>query len=200
MPSRRSPSRGSTRDGDGKLGDRGAPAARQDQRRVAARIRLLHLPQRSTASEQTFALPTEYWLEHDGSRLTLFYTLPLDLPVGGRQGHDARDLRPGIFRRLRVPGRAAADAERTRRHGCTATYHPPKGLDDQTMAVLNSLPMRPARAAAGPRPRRRQPRRPLHHRLPGDRRGGGRAAAPDAPRPYRQEPVRHRDAGRRRRA
>jgi ABC-type nickel/cobalt efflux system permease component RcnA len=25
--------------------------------------------------------------------------------------------------------------------GCTGTYHPPKGLDDQTMAILNSLPM-----------------------------------------------------------
>lgn len=90
-------------------------------------------------AEQAFTMPTEYWLEYDGSRLTLFFTLPLDLPVTVGKDTTLEIFDPEYFVAFEFPG------ERPLRlngapEGCTATYHPPKGLDDQTMAALNSLP------------------------------------------------------------
>lgn len=90
--------------------------------------------------EQAFLPPVEYWLEHDGSRLTLYFTLPLDIPVAvGAETH-LEIFDPEYFVAFTFPGEQPLKLTGAPA-GCTATYHPPKGLDPQTMAVLNSLPM-----------------------------------------------------------
>jgi len=90
--------------------------------------------------EQAFLPPKEYWLEYDGARLTLFYTLPLDLPAAVGKDTTLEIFDPEYFVAFAFPGEQPlklTDAP----PGCTATYHPPEGLDPQTMAVLNALPM-----------------------------------------------------------
>ena len=89
--------------------------------------------------KQKFMPPTEYWLQFDGTLLTLFYTLPLDIPVVVGKETTLEIFDPEYFVAFTFPGEqpltlvGAPD-------GCTATYHPPQGLDDQTMAELNALP------------------------------------------------------------
>jgi ABC-type nickel/cobalt efflux system permease component RcnA/ABC-type uncharacterized transport system substrate-binding protein len=90
--------------------------------------------------EQAFVLPTEYWLEYDGSRLTLFFTLPLDLPIAPGKETTLEIFDPEYFVAFEFPGEHPLSLSGAP-DGCTATYHPPQGLDDQTMAILNSLPM-----------------------------------------------------------
>ncbi len=89
---------------------------------------------------QAFLPPQQYWLEHDGFRLTLFFTLPLDLPAAVGRETRLEIFDPEYFVAFEFPGEQPlklVDAPA----GCTATYHPPKGLEDDAMAVLNALPM-----------------------------------------------------------
>lgn len=90
-------------------------------------------------AEQAFTLPTEYWLEFDGSLLTLFFTLPLDLPVKVGKETTLEIFDPEYFVAFEFPGEQPLTLNGAP-DGCTATYHPPEGVDDQTMALLNSLP------------------------------------------------------------
>ena len=86
-----------------------------------------------------FVPPTEYWLEMHGERLTLFYTLPLTVPV-----------RPGARTMLEVFDPeyfvAFAFVEQTpvlldgAPAGCRASYRPPGELDMQTMTILGQIP------------------------------------------------------------
>ena len=90
--------------------------------------------------EQAFLPPQQYWLEHDGTRLTLFFTLPLDLPAAVGRETTLEIFDPEYFVAFEFPGEEPlrlVDAP----SGCTATYHPPKGLEADAMAVLNALPM-----------------------------------------------------------
>ena len=83
--------------------------------------------------------PAEYWLQFDGTFLTLFYTLPLDIPVLPGKDTTLEIFDPEYFVAFNFPGEqplALSGAPA----GCTATYHPPQGLDDQTMAELGALP------------------------------------------------------------
>lgn len=87
-----------------------------------------------------FVTPTEYWLEFHGSRLTLFYTLPLETPakVGPKTTIEVFD--PEYFVAftfikkdpVRLDGAPA---------GCSAVYKPPGELDAATMAVIGSIPV-----------------------------------------------------------
>ncbi len=125
-------------DGDGKLGDAELqPLAKINVESLSEFAYFTFLT--IDGSQQKFTTPTEYWLEHDGVRLTLFFTLPLDLPVAVGKDTTLEIFDPEYFVAFEFPGEhplalnAAPD-------GCTATYHPPKGLDDDTMAQLNALP------------------------------------------------------------
>ena len=89
--------------------------------------------------QQGFVLPTEYWLEYDGSRLTLFFTLPLDLPTAPGRETTLEIFDPEYFVAFEFPGEQPLSLSGAPA-GCTATYHPPQGVDDQSMALLNSLP------------------------------------------------------------
>ena len=126
-------------DGDGKLGDQ--------ELQPLAKINVESLSEFGYftfltvgEAQQKFMPPTEYWLEHDGVRLTLFFTLPLEKPIAVGKDTTLEIFDPEYFVAFEFPGEhpltlnAAPD-------GCTATYHPPQGLDDQTMAELNALPV-----------------------------------------------------------
>lgn len=90
--------------------------------------------------EQAFLPPKEYWLEYEGSQLTLFFTLPLDIPAAVGPETHLEIFDPEYFVAFTFPGEQPLTLTGAP-PGCIATYHPPKGLDAQTMAVLNSLPM-----------------------------------------------------------
>jgi ABC-type nickel/cobalt efflux system permease component RcnA/ABC-type uncharacterized transport system substrate-binding protein len=125
-------------DGDGKLGDAELqPLAKIN---VESLLEFGYFTFLSVdGAEQKFTLPTEYWLEHDGTFLTLFFTLPLDLPVKVGKDTTLEIFDPEYFVAFEFPGEQPLKLTGAP-EGCTAAYHPPKGLDDQTMAVLNSLP------------------------------------------------------------
>lgn len=86
-----------------------------------------------------FVPPTEYWLEFRGGRLTLFYTLPLKEPVEVQKGMVLEIYDPEYYvaftfvkdKPIVVAGEPG---------GCTATYHAPHELDQQTMAALSAIP------------------------------------------------------------
>jgi len=125
-------------DGDGEFGDAELqPLAKVNVESLADFGYFTHLSINGT--EQGFTPPTEYWLQYDGARLTLFFTLPLDLPVAVGKDTTLEIFDPEYFVAFAFPGEdpltlSGAPA------GCTAAYHPPKGVDDATMAILNSLP------------------------------------------------------------
>jgi ABC-type uncharacterized transport system substrate-binding protein len=86
-----------------------------------------------------FVPPTEYWLELRGDRLTLFYSLPLKEPtkVGKKTILEVYDPEYFVaFTFVKDDPIAVIDAPA----GCAAVYHPPVGVDDQTMAMLGALP------------------------------------------------------------
>jgi nickel/cobalt transporter (NicO) family protein len=89
--------------------------------------------------KQKFMPPTEYWLQFDGQLLTLFYTLQLDIPVLPGKDTTLEIFDPEYFVAFNFPGEQPLTLSGAP-EGCTATYHPPQGLDDQTMAALNALP------------------------------------------------------------
>ncbi len=125
-------------DGDGKLGDAELqPLAKINVESLADFGYFTHLSVDGT--EQGFTPPTEYWLQYDGSLLTLFFTLPLDLPVAVGKDTTLEIFDPEYFVAFNFPGEHPLTLNGAPA-GCTATYHPPKGVDDATMAILNSLP------------------------------------------------------------
>ena len=87
----------------------------------------------------TFVPPEEYWLEFHGGRLTLFFTLPLKKPVAVGPKTMLEIFDPEYFvafefaktNPVKLDGAPA---------GCTAVHHPPKALDDATMAILAQIP------------------------------------------------------------
>jgi ABC-type uncharacterized transport system substrate-binding protein len=86
-----------------------------------------------------FTPPTEYWLELRGDRLTLFYSLPLEKPtkVGKKTTLEVYDPEYFVaFTFVKDDPIAVIDAPA----GCSAVYHPPTGVDDQTMAMLGAIP------------------------------------------------------------
>ncbi len=86
-----------------------------------------------------FEPPKEYWLELRGDRLTLFYSLPLKEPikVGKKTTLEVYDPEYFVaFTFVKDNPIAMIDAPA----GCEAVYHPPVGVDDQTMAMLGALP------------------------------------------------------------
>jgi ABC-type uncharacterized transport system substrate-binding protein len=86
-----------------------------------------------------FTPPSEYWLELRGSQLTLFYSLPLKEPikVGKKTTLEVYDPEYFVaFTFVKDNPIAVIDAPA----GCEAVYHPPVGVDDQTMAMLGALP------------------------------------------------------------
>lgn len=125
-------------DGDGKLGDAELqPLARINVESLVEFGFFTFLTVDGT--QQGFVLPTEYWLEFDGTRLTLFFTLPLDLPVAPGKETKLEIFDPEYFVAFDFPGEQPLQLTGAP-EGCSATYHPPQGVDDQTMALLNSLP------------------------------------------------------------
>jgi ABC-type uncharacterized transport system substrate-binding protein len=89
--------------------------------------------------ELAFLPPTEYWLELRGDKLTLFYSLPLKEPakVGAKTTLEVYDPEYFVaFTFVKDDPIAVVDAPA----GCAAVYHPPVGVDDETMAMLGALP------------------------------------------------------------
>jgi ABC-type uncharacterized transport system substrate-binding protein len=90
-------------------------------------------------AELDFVEPQEYWLELHGDQLTLFYNLPLKEPieVGPRTTLEVFDPDYFVAFTFVKEGPVTLDGAPG---GCTAVYHPPKEIDDQTMAILNARP------------------------------------------------------------
>jgi ABC-type uncharacterized transport system substrate-binding protein len=94
---------------------------------------------RTGGKKLPFVQPSEYWLEFHGGRLTLFYTLPLKTPVAikGRATLEVFDPEYFVaFTFLKDKPVVLKDAPA----GCSASYRPPKPLDNATMAMLGAIP------------------------------------------------------------
>jgi ABC-type uncharacterized transport system substrate-binding protein len=89
--------------------------------------------------ELDFVEPKEYWLELHGDQLTLFFNLPLKASIAVGPETTLEVFDPEYFVAFNFvkedPVTLDGAAE-----GCTATYYPPRELDDQTMAMLGALP------------------------------------------------------------
>src|SRR5262249_23487828 len=86
-----------------------------------------------------FLPPTEYWLEFHGGRLTLFFTLAMEKPMVPGKHAMLEIFDPEYFVAfsfLKQDPIKLIDAPAT----CKAIYHPPKGLDASTQAVLAAIP------------------------------------------------------------
>jgi ABC-type uncharacterized transport system substrate-binding protein len=88
---------------------------------------------------QTFVPPKEYWLEFRGSRLTLFYTLPLKTPVAMNGKATLEVFDPEYFVAFDFPKDAAIKLDGAPKN-CGSTYQPPHELDAQTMAQMAAVP------------------------------------------------------------
>ena len=90
-------------------------------------------------AELDFVEPQEYWLELHGDQLTLFYNLPLKEPIAVGPQTTLEVFDPDYFVAFTFvkEGPVTLDGAPG---GCTAVYHPPKEIDDQTMAILNARP------------------------------------------------------------
>jgi ABC-type uncharacterized transport system substrate-binding protein len=90
-------------------------------------------------NELDFVEPQEYWLELHGDQLTLFYNLPLKEPiaVGPQTTLEVFDPEYFVAFTFVKEGPVTLDSAPA---GCSAIYHPPRELDDQTMALLGALP------------------------------------------------------------
>ena len=134
-------------DGDGKLGDAELqPLAKINVELLSEFGYFTFLT--IDGAEQKFTMPTEYWLEHDGVRLTLFFTLPLDLPVAVGKDTTLEIFDPEYFVAFEFPGEQPL-ALNGAPDGCTATYHPPQGPRRPDDGGAQRAAERPARAAAG---------------------------------------------------
>jgi ABC-type uncharacterized transport system substrate-binding protein len=89
--------------------------------------------------ELDFVQPTEYWLELHGDRLTLFYDLPLKKPVAVGPKTTLEVFDPEYFVAFTFVEKDPVILDGAPK-GCSAVYHPPHELDDQTMAILGSIP------------------------------------------------------------
>lgn len=89
--------------------------------------------------DKPFVEPTEYWLEVYGSQLTLFFTLPLKQPVAVGAESILEISDPEYFVAFEFPeGQQITLVDAPA--GCTATYHAPQELDEQTMTMLAAIP------------------------------------------------------------
>ena len=89
--------------------------------------------------DQTFAPPSQYWLDFHGGRLTLFYTLPLVAPAAVHETATLEVFDPEYF----VAFEYVRDAPVTLDApppGCVASYRPPGELDAATTAILSQIP------------------------------------------------------------
>ena len=87
-----------------------------------------------------FVPPTEYFLQYDGARLTLYYTLPLSAPAVLAAPAKLEVFDPEYFVAFTFAGDEPAILDGAP-DGCRATFHPPQELDAQTMAILGAIPM-----------------------------------------------------------
>jgi ABC-type uncharacterized transport system substrate-binding protein len=88
---------------------------------------------------QPLAMPVEYWLDYQGDRLTLFYTLPLAAPVPVDRPVTIQVFDPEFF----VAFDYVRDTPVTlvgAPAGCDATFTPPGEMDVQTMLLLSQIP------------------------------------------------------------
>jgi ABC-type uncharacterized transport system substrate-binding protein len=90
-------------------------------------------------ARQVFVPPKEYWLEFDGGKLTLFYTLPLKKPVAMNGTATIEVFDPEYFVAFTFAKTGAVKLDGAPA-SCSAIYHPPKELDAQTMATLAAIP------------------------------------------------------------
>jgi len=88
--------------------------------------------------KQALLDPTKYWLEFHDGRLTLFFTLPLKAPVSIKGKATLEVYDPQYF--VAFAFKETSVALKGAPAGCSATYRPPKQLDNATMAVLGTIP------------------------------------------------------------
>jgi ABC-type uncharacterized transport system substrate-binding protein len=85
-----------------------------------------------------FNKPTKYRLEYDGSKLTLFYTLPLKAPVAIKDGAALEVFDPQYFVAFTLTANKVAAVNAPA--GCATSLQLPRPLDAQTMAILTAIP------------------------------------------------------------
>jgi ABC-type uncharacterized transport system substrate-binding protein len=90
---------------------------------------------------ETFSAPIDYYLEHDGVRTTLHFTLPLDHPVEAR-AHDLVILDifdPEYFVAFSLVERIPITMANAPA-GCGLTIDEPPPLDDSYASILSMIP------------------------------------------------------------
>jgi ABC-type uncharacterized transport system substrate-binding protein len=86
-----------------------------------------------------FNAPTKYHLEFDGTKLTLFYTLPLKIPVTIATSAALEVFDPEYFVAFTLTPEKVASVKAPA--GCTTSLQLPHPLDAQTMAILTAIPV-----------------------------------------------------------
>lgn len=89
--------------------------------------------------ELDFVDPKDYWLVFGDGQLTLFYDLPLKAPIAVGPETTLEVFDPEYFVAFNFVKEDPVTLDGAP-EGCTATYHPPRELDNQTMAMLGALP------------------------------------------------------------
>ena len=122
---------------DGKLSDAElAPLAKVNVTSLSEFAFFTYL--KADGKDVEFSPPTDYWLEFHNARLTLFYTLPLKVPVAARNA-TLEVFDPEYFVAFTFVKDHPITLDGAPK-GCGATYRPPQPLDRQTMAILGSIP------------------------------------------------------------
>ena len=78
--------------------------------------------------KQKFMPPAEYWLQFDGTFLTLFYTLPLDIPVLPGKDTTLEIFDPEYFVAFTFVKKDPVKLDNAP-PGCSAIFKPPGELD-----------------------------------------------------------------------
>jgi ABC-type uncharacterized transport system substrate-binding protein len=92
------------------------------------------------SEEAKFLPPKEYWLEIHNSRLTLFFTLPLEKAMAVGPKTVLEEFDPEYFVAFTFVKDHPIKLDQAPRN-CSATFHPPHELDAQTMATLAAIPI-----------------------------------------------------------
>jgi ABC-type uncharacterized transport system substrate-binding protein len=87
----------------------------------------------------SFAAPTDYHLEFNANKLTLFFTLPLQKPVAIAGSATLEVFDPEYFVAFNFPGKSPVTLDHPP-SGCGSTIEPPRALDAKTMAILSAIP------------------------------------------------------------
>lgn len=95
---------------------------------------------KASQRKAAFLPPDEYFLQFHGTRLTLYYTLPLATPLTVSGDAELEVYDPEYFVAFNFEGDIPAVLDGAP-DGCSVTYTPPGDLDAQTATILAQIPM-----------------------------------------------------------